>query len=152
MSWRSLIVAVGLLGATACQGKPIGHPSRGAAGPAAHTRRDLELNAEQEDHLATLAAVADERPDDFAARRASGLAHMNFTLAGVLRLRDRAEQDLEAAFAMNPGDAALNRSLGRFYNLRAVAGDYSKAEMQVKVYAALLGDGRQQVFHVELRG
>jgi hypothetical protein len=123
-----------------CQGKPIGHPSRSAQGPAEHTRRDLELSAEQEAHLAELAAAADRNPRDFAAREASGLAHMNFTLAGVLRLRDRAEQDLEAAFALDPSHARLNRSLGRFYNLRAVEGDYSKAEMQVKVYAALLGD------------
>jgi hypothetical protein len=65
---------------------------------------------------------------------------MEFTLAGVLRLRDRAERDLEAAFALDPSDPELNRSLGRFYNLRAVAGDYSKADMQVKVYAALLGE------------
>jgi mono/diheme cytochrome c family protein len=58
----------------------------------------------------------------------------------VLHLRERAEQDLEAAFALDSTDPELNRSLGRFYNLRAVAGDYSKAELQVKVYAALLGE------------
>lgn len=143
MKRSSVIFFVAMLGAAACQGKPIGHPSR-ATGPNEHTRRDLELTQEQEEHLATLAAAADERPDDFEARKASGLAHMNFTLAGVLRLRDRAEQDLEAAFALNPNDATVNRSLGRFYNMRAVAGDYSKAEMQVKVYAALLGDERPE--------
>jgi tetratricopeptide (TPR) repeat protein len=129
-----------LLLASGCQGKPIGHPSRDAEGPDVHTRRDLDLTAEQEAYLAELAAAADRSPNDFAALEASGLAHMSFTLAGVLRLRDRAEQDLEAAFALDPTDALLNRSLGRFYNLRAVAGDYSKAEMQVKVYSALLGD------------
>ena len=129
-----------LLLASGCQGKPIGHPSRDATGPDVHTRRDLDLTAEQEVYLAELAAAADRNPDDFAARKASGLAHMSFTLAGVLRLRERAELDLEAAFALDPTDALLNRSLGRFYNLRAVAGDYAKAEMQVKVYAALLGD------------
>lgn len=133
-------VLAGLLLASGCQGKPIGHPSRDAAGPDVHTRRDLELTAEQEAYLAELAEAADRNPDDLEARKASGLAHMSFTLAGVLRLRDRAEQDLEAAFALDSTDALLNRSLGRFYNLRAVAGDYSKAEMQVRVYAALLGD------------
>jgi hypothetical protein len=132
-----VLVLVGLL---ACQGKPRGHPSRDLDGPQTHTRRDLDLSAEQEAHLSELAAAADARPDDFAALRASGLAHMQFTLAGVLRLRDRAEQDLEAAFALDPSDAELNRSLGRFYNLRAVAGDYSKADKQVEVYAALLGE------------
>ncbi|HVI03711.1 MAG TPA: hypothetical protein VM869_33695, partial [Enhygromyxa sp.] len=76
-----------LLLASGCQGKPIGHPSRDATGPDVHTRRDLDLTAEQEVYLAELAAAADRNPDDFAARKASGLAHMSFTLAGVLRLR-----------------------------------------------------------------
>jgi hypothetical protein len=129
-----------LLAVLACQGKPRGHPSRDLDGPERHTRRDLDLSAEQEAYLAELAALADARPEDFAALRASGFAHMEFTLSGVLRLRDRAEHDLEAAFALDPGDAELNRSLGRFYNLRAVAGDFSKADEQVKVYAALLGE------------
>jgi len=128
------------LASAGCQGKPLGHPSLDPNRPHAQTREDLELNAEQRAYLGELAAAADRAPQDFAARKASGLAHMNFTLAGVLRLRDRAEQDLEAAFDLNPSDATLNRSLGRFYNLRAVAGDYSKAERQVEVYAALLGD------------
>jgi hypothetical protein len=139
MSERAaLLLLVALL--ASCQGKPRGHPSRDLDGPEKHTRRDLDLSAEQEAHLAELAAAADARPDDFAALRASGLAHMQLTLAGVLRLRDRAERDLEAAFALDQGDPELNRSLGRFYNLRAVAGDDSKADMQVKVYAALLGE------------
>ena len=136
----AVLTTLALGGLAGCQGKPVGHPSRAAHGPDEHTRRDLDLTAEQEAHLAALAAAADQHPDDFAALEASGLAHMNFTLAGVLHLRDRAEQDLEAAFALDPTHARLNRSLARFYNLRAVAGDYSKADMQVKVYAALLGD------------
>jgi hypothetical protein len=139
VSKRGLALALVVV-ALACQGKPSGHPSHDLDGPEKHTRRDLDLSAEQETYLAELARAADARPDDFAARRASGLAHMEFTLAGVLRLRDRAEQDLEAAFALDSSDDELNRSLGRFYNLRAVAGDYSKADMQVTVYAALLGD------------
>jgi hypothetical protein len=136
---RRLLLGL-LVGVIACQGKPRGHPSRDLEGPERHTRRDLDLSAEQEAWLAELAAAADAKPNDFAALRASGFAHMEFTLAGVLRLRDRAEQDLEAAFMLDQSNADLNRSLGRFYNLRAVAGDYSKADMQVKVYAALLGD------------
>jgi hypothetical protein len=132
-----LALFVGLL---ACQSKPQGHPSRDLDGPEKHTRRDLDLSAEQDAYLAELARTADARPDDFNALRESGLAHMQFCLAGVLRLRERAERDLEAAFALDSTDPELNRSLGRFYNLRAVAGDYSKADMQVKVYAALLGE------------
>lgn len=62
------------------------------------------------------------------------------TLSGALELQARAESDLEAAFELEPSDQALTRALGRFYNLRAVDGDRSKASMQVEVYAAhLLG-------------
>lgn len=134
------VLAVSLGAVSGCPGKPLGHPSLEPNQSKAHPREDLELSAEQEAHLQGLAAAADRAPGEFAARKASGLAHMHFTLAGVLRLRDRAEQDLEAAFALKSDDVLLNRSLGRFYNLRAVAGDYSKAQAQVQVYAALLGD------------
>lgn len=103
-------------------------------------RRDLELTDEQAAWLRGLAATADAHPGDVAARKASGLAHMRFCLSGVLSLRDRAELDLEAAFALDPSDRDVTRSLGRFYNLRAVAGDASKAERQVEVYRAHLGD------------
>lgn len=90
--------------------------------------------------LADLVAAVDANPDDFAARRASGLAHMRLTLAGILRFRARAEADLEAAFELDPTDELLTRSLGRFYNFRAVQGDRDKAQWQVRVYAAHLGD------------
>lgn len=103
-------------------------------------RRDLQLTEAQSRSLAALAAEADANPEDVAALKRSGLANLRFTLSGVLRLRDRAERDLEAAFALDPTDRDLTRTLGRFYNLRAVAGDDSKADMQVKVYAAHLGD------------
>ena len=59
---------------------------------------DLELTDAQAQALGTLAAEADAHPNDVAALRRSGLAHMRFALSGVLPLRDRAEQDLEAAF------------------------------------------------------
>lgn len=90
--------------------------------------------------LSALAAKADAHPDDLDARKASGLAHMRATLAGALDLQERAEADLEAAFALAPHDTLVTRSLGRFYNLRAVAGDASKAALQVEVYRAYLGD------------
>ena len=134
----ALVCALGFGGLGGCQAKPIGHPSRNV-GPEQHTRRDLELTAEQQTYLDELARAADEAPEDFEALRRSGLAHMNFALSGVLSLQDRAERDLEAAFALDPSDRVLARSLGRFYNMRAVDGDYSKADMQVRVYAALLG-------------
>jgi len=133
------LVLSSIVAVAGCHSKPAGHPLRDNQSPAQHTRRDLELSAEQQGYLDGLAAAADEQPDDFEALRRSGLAHMTFTLAGVLRLQQRAEQDLEAAFALDPSDRLLNRSLGRFYNMRAVDGDYSKAEMQVRVYTALLG-------------
>ena len=89
--------------------------------------------------LRALADAADAAPRDFEARRESGMAHMWATLGGALELQPRAEADLEAAFDLDPSDATLTRSLGRFYNMRAVAGDRSKADRQVEVYAAHLG-------------
>ncbi|MCR9166219.1 MAG: hypothetical protein ACE37F_31970 [Nannocystaceae bacterium] len=119
----------------ACRPEPV--PIQAAPTP---YRRDLELTPAQARTLGGLAAEADANPGDVDALRRSGLAHMRFTLSGVLPLRDRAERDLEAAFALDPSDEDLTRALGRFYNLRAVGGDDSKAQMQVKVYAAHLGD------------
>lgn len=103
-------------------------------------RRDLQLTEAQARSLGALAAEADEHPADVAALKRSGMAHMRFALSGVLPLRDRAEQDLEAAFALDPTDKQLTRTLGRFYNLRAVGGDDTKAQMQERVYAAHLGE------------
>ncbi len=102
-------------------------------------RRDLELTAEQAAYLGELAATADAAPDDADARKASGIAHMQFTLSGVLSLRDRAERDLEAALRLRPNDRELGRALGRFYNLRAVDGDGSRANAQIEAYRAYLG-------------
>lgn len=90
--------------------------------------------------LAELAARAEANPQDFDALEAAGMAHMWATLSGDLEHRDNAEAWLEAAFEQDENDVGLNRSLGRFYNLRGVAGDDSKAQWQVRVYSALLGD------------
>ncbi|GEM_PF-2165949 len=89
--------------------------------------------------IEALAAIADAQPTNYVARLESGLAHMEFTLAGAGDLQARAEYDLEAAFALRPDDPVLARKLGRFYNMRAVANDMTKAEMQTQVFAALLG-------------
>ncbi len=129
---RTLALLVALAG---CRPEPVPIEA-----PPTPLRRDLELTAAQAESLASLARLADDDPTDARALKRSGLAHMQFTLSGVLSLRDRAEADLEAAFALTPNDKQLTRSLGRFYNLRAVGGDDSKADMQVKVYAAHLGD------------
>lgn len=100
---------------------------------------DRELTAAQTRYLAELADIADRAPHDRAALKASGMAHLRFTLSGVLSLQARAEADLERAFRIDAHDPELNRVLGRFYNLRAVEADDSKADMQVTVYGALLG-------------
>lgn len=135
MSTRHLAIVVAALAGAACR------PTPATPRPAAHElRRDLELTDEQRAWLKELAADADAHPDDVGARKRSGLAHMRFTLEGVLSLRDRAELDLEAAFRLAPTDKDVTRSLGRFYNLRAVAGDYTKADLQIEVYRAHLGD------------
>lgn len=126
----ALVLLALACGRTPAQPKPQPH----------ELRRDLELTDEQRTALARLAAEADAKPNDAGARKRSGLAHMRFTLEGVLSLRDRAERDLDAAFRLAPDDQDVTRSLGRFYNLRAVAGDYTKADAQVAVYRAHLGD------------
>lgn len=112
---------------------------------------DPHLTQGQRERLAALVRAADEAPGDVKARRASGMAHLRLALAGVLRLQPRAEADLEAAFALDPDDRELTRALGRFYNLRAVAGDRSKAARQVEVYAShLRGMELDDVSTVEL--
>ncbi len=111
-----------------------------ARAPDPTLRRDLALTPTQARYLAELAAAADAAPEDGAALRASGIAHMQFTLSGVLSLRDRAERDLEAALRLRPDDRELARALGRFYNLRAVERDATKASAQVAAYRAYLGE------------
>ncbi|MBV1859226.1 MAG: hypothetical protein KUG77_12500 [Nannocystaceae bacterium] len=119
----------------ACRPEPVP-----IAAPPTPYRRDLQLTEAQSRALGVLAAEADAHPADAAKLKRSGMAHMRFTLSGVLPLRDRAEQDLEAAFTLDPTDKQLTRTLGRFYNLRAVGGDDTKARMQARVYAAHLGE------------
>ena len=130
---RSLVWGVLLL--AACRA-----PAPTAARPVdASLRRDLELSSAQAEYLAQLAAAADATPNDARSRKASGLAHMRFALAGAFSLRDRAEADLEAALRLDPTDRELARALGRFYNLRAVERDGSKARAQVWAYETYLG-------------
>jgi hypothetical protein len=101
-------------------------------------RRDRVVATDQQAHLEALSARADAAPDDFAAQKAAGLGHMWAALSGVLSSQAPAEHYLEAAFALDPTDRELTRSLGRFYNMRAVDGDDSKADRQVEVYRAHL--------------
>lgn len=130
-------VALALCLAAACQRDAPPVPAQPEARP---DRKDRALSAEQDAFLAELATRADAAPDDFAAQKAAGMAHMQFTLSGVLSLQESAENYLERAFRLDPTDRELTRSLGRFYNMRAVDGDYSKADLQVEVYAAHLGE------------
>ena len=102
------------------------------------------LHDEQRLRLHSLLARAQAHPDRFAAHKAAGLYTMWLTLSGHLSFLETAEHHLERAFELHPHDTELNRSLGRFYNLRSVAGDYSKAKWQVQVYRALLGDADPQ--------
>ena len=76
---------------------------------------------------------------DLRARRELGMTLMWLTLSGHLSLQAEAETTLEAALRADPGDKVLARALGRFYNMRTVAGDVSKAREQVWAYDLLLG-------------
>jgi hypothetical protein len=129
---------VGLLAASLACNSPPAAPVEPDGGKRIESV-DRELTPEQRAFLARLEQRAAQHPEDFTAQKAAGIAHMQFTLSGVLSLQEQAETYLEAAFALDPTDEELTRSLGRFYNMRAVDGDYSKAEMQVEVYAAHLG-------------
>lgn len=92
-------------------------------------------------YLDGLAAEADRAPRDRRRRKASGLAHLRAALAtGEPAWQDRAELDLEAVLELDPTDEQVARALGRFYNLRAVQGDGSRAEAQARAYALILGD------------
>ncbi len=133
-----LLLLLSWCGAAACQPPRLNDESSRLPAADDPTLSKI-LGARQVERLAALAAEADGDPDDLGARRASGFAHMWATLEGAYALQARAELDLEAAFALDPSYAPLSRALGRFYNMRAVAGDASKAQRQVEVYAAYLG-------------
>ena len=129
----SVLGLVLALGACRTGGSPANQPDP-------ELRRDLDLTAAQAEYLERLVVDAEGHPTDFEKQKASGMAHLRYTLSGVLSLQQTAERNLENAFALNQSDDELNFALGRFYNLRAVGGDDSKSEMQVRVYGALLGD------------
>jgi len=107
---------------------------------ATHPPTYAPLTEAQRLELAALKAAADAAPDDYRANKEAGLRMMDYALSGALPQQPLAERYLERAFALRQDDEELLRSLGRFYNMRAVEHDFSKARMQVTVYAALLGD------------
>ncbi|MEM9462816.1 MAG: hypothetical protein AAGF11_52230 [Myxococcota bacterium] len=128
----------------------LGSCSRPAAQPRAssHPATYASLSPAAEAELERLRAAAQAAPDDYAAHKALGLRLMEHTLSGVLPLQAEAERTLERAFALRDDDEQLLRSLGRFYNMRAVEYDFSKADAQIRVYAALLGDEDPQAMSV----
>lgn len=139
-SSRAAVVGLALLGScspSAAQTRASSHPSTYAW-----------LSPDAETELDQLRAAARAAPDDYAAHKALGLRLMEHTLSGVLPLQAEAERTLERAFALRDDDEQLLRSLGRFYNMRAVEYDFSKADAQVRVYAALLGNEDPQAMSV----
>lgn len=98
------------------------------------------LTEEQKIYLDSLEIFCKEEPQNFRRIARTGYTFMNFTLAGHFSLLEKAEYYLERAFSLKQDNKNLNRTLGRFYNLRVVDLDFSKTAMQEKVYYALLGD------------
>lgn len=98
------------------------------------------LSKVQQKYLLGLKKRCAESNDGFEELISAGYAYMFLTLAGHLSLQDTAEYYLEKAFLIDSTDIDLNRTLGRFYNIRMVDLDFSKAEMQVRVYRAMLGN------------
>ena len=105
-----------------------------------HPETYAELSAAQAERVDALRAAAEAIPEDYEAQKRAGLVMMDYALSGVLPLQPEAERFMERAFALRQDDEELLRTLGRFYNMRAVEHDFSKANMQRKVYAALLAD------------
>ncbi|MEE9381853.1 MAG: hypothetical protein V3V08_00365 [Nannocystaceae bacterium] len=99
-----------------------------------------ELTSDQRAHIRALVGTAAESPQDFTAQKIAGFALMHLTLSGALHLQRHAELHLERAYELRQDDAELNRTLGRFYNMRAVDHDFSKSAWQQRVYASLLGE------------
>ncbi len=117
--------------------------------PQAHPPTYAPLTPEQDAELDALRSAADANPDDYAANKEAGLRLMDYALSGALPQQVEAEHYLERAYALRSDDEELLRSLGRFYNMRAVENDFSKADMQIEVYAALLGDEAPQDMAVD---
>lgn len=128
--WRLLGAAV--LVAVACRPAP--------DAPVELAQTGARLTASQRSYVDRIGRASDQRPGDFDRAKEAGLGMMWLALGGQLDLVAPAETYLERAFALNPKDEELGRTLGRFYNLRSVAGDWRKAEMQSRVYRAYLGD------------
>lgn len=105
-----------------------------------HPPTYASLNAPQQRQVERVRASADQDPTNYEHQKQAGLVLMDYALAGVLPLQSPAEAYLERAFALRQDDEELLRTLGRFYNMRAVEHDFSKAQQQQQVYAALLGD------------
>ncbi len=81
-----------------------------------------------------------EADGDFYEILDIGLTYMYISLSGYTSFQEKAEYYLEEAFEINPDNKTISRVLGRFYNMRTLDLDFSKAEKQVEVYSAFLGD------------
>lgn len=110
------------------------------------------LDAQERVVLDARRAAVRERPDDPGALRALGIYAMWKTLEGHRELQVEAEEALMAALAADPTDKTVARMLGRFFNMRAVEGDVSRAEAQVWAYETYLGDAADDPMALTTRG
>ncbi len=141
LRWAAL-AASGWLGAVGCRDpaamkRELQHPATYA-----------ELTPAQTAEVVALRDRADATPADYLAQKEAGLRMMDYALSGVLPLQPEAERYLERAFALRDDDPELLRTLGRFYNMRAVEHDFSKAALQQRVYGALLGAAKPEQLSV----
>ncbi len=74
------------------------------------------------------------------------------TLEGHRTLQVEAEEALMAALAADPTDKTVARMLGRFFNMRAVEGDVTRAEAQVWAYETYLGAAADDPLALTTRG
>ena len=102
--------------------------------------------------LAELRRAVAERPEDPKALRALGIFAMWRTLEGHRELQVEAEEALMAALAADPTDKTVARMLGRFFNMRAVEGDVSRAKAQVWAYETYLGAAADDPLALTTRG
>ncbi len=110
------------------------------------------LSDEAAARLSTLRRAVAERPDDPQALRDLGIFAMWRTLEGHRALQTEAEEALIAALAADPTDKTVARMLGRFFNMRAVEGDVSRAEAQVWAYEIYLGEAAGDPMALTMRG